>query len=82
METVNTPSIWERKAKIEAARRNEMVRVMGAYDKEVYYPALKALREECEVEGHNEAKWHDNGLGWGWWYCGKCGTSHGKKKLY
>lgn len=34
-----------------------------------------ALQEECEKssEGHDRGQFHDNGLGWSWWYCAKCG---------
>lgn len=45
------------------------------YDKKnEYYPKLKLLREECEKEGHERGNYHDNGLGWEWFYCSKCGT--------
>jgi len=56
--------------------RKEMMRMLiGDYDREVYYPAIKALQEECEAseEGHGNGKYHENGLGCHWFYCGKCG---------
>lgn len=51
---------------------------MEEYDRDVYYPALKALQEECEKseEGHGNGKYHDNGLGWHWFYCGKCNARY------
>lgn len=66
-------TIWERKHQIEKARREKMKEVMDEYDRTVYYPARKQLIEECEKEGHSGGKYHDNGFGWSWFYCGKCG---------
>lgn len=68
-------NISTRFREIEDDRRKEMQRLMQEYDKTVYYPAIKQLREECGIEGHVHGQFHDNGLGWVWWYCKKCGTS-------
>lgn len=57
-----------------------MQELMAEYDRTVYYPARQQLVEECAVEGHTKGKFHDNGLGWTWWWCGRCGTSFDKEK--
>lgn len=64
------PTILE----IQRARANEVKRLMEVYDQEVYLPALRALRVWCtENGGHRSGKYHDNGLGWSWFYCTRCG---------
>lgn len=64
--------IWDRRSALEDERRTKMQEAMAEYDKTVYYPAMKALREECKLEGHTFGSLHNNGLGWTWFYCGKC----------
>jgi homoaconitase/3-isopropylmalate dehydratase large subunit len=66
-------TVWEDRGRVEAARREFMKHAMGEYDRTVYYPALKEIRERCAKEGHSGGKFHDNGFGWTWFYCGKCG---------
>jgi hypothetical protein len=79
--------IWERRHAIDKARRDKMTEAMGEYDRTVYYPARKQLIEDCEQEGHSGGKYHDNGFGWSWFYCGKCGGRYditgpdGKKQM-
>lgn len=75
-------SIWSRKQDIESARREKMKEMMDEYDKTVYYPALKALREECVAThgSHSKTTYHDNGFGWEWWYCGRCGAKHSENQ--
>lgn len=70
------PSLWD----IQRARSNKMRELMAEYDRTVYHPALKELQERCLQENgeHHKSKFHDNGLGWSWWYCGRCGASHDK----
>jgi hypothetical protein len=74
--------IWEERQKIEKARRDKMFEQMDEYDTTVYYPAKLALQEKCLAQygEHTKAKFHDNGLGWTWWYCGRCGAAHNKEK--
>ena len=69
---------WE----IQKARSEKMRELMEEYDRTVYHPALKELQERCLQEHgeHLKSKFHDNGLGWSWWYCGRCGVSHDKVK--
>ena len=59
---------------IHSARRKELQRLMKEYDRTVYLPAIKNLRDWCvENGGHNRGNWHENGLGWSWFYCSRCG---------
>lgn len=67
--------IWERNRKLEKERREKMQELMGEYDKNVYYPARRQVIEDCAKEGHVRGKFHDNGLGWSWFWCSKCGTA-------
>jgi hypothetical protein len=65
--------IWERRNQIDRARSNKMHELMEEYDKTVYYPAKKQLYKDCYAEGHVAGKFHNNGFGWTWFYCSKCG---------
>jgi len=49
------------------------------YDETVYNPRIKELIEEREKIGHIKGNFHDNGVGWTWWYCSTCGASFDKK---
>lgn len=68
-----TDSIWKRRHSIERARRDKLQEVMKEYDRTVYYPAMQQIMKDCFAEGHFEGKYHDNGFGWSWFYCSKCG---------
>ena len=46
-------------------------KMMEEYDKSVYYPARKALIEQCPHEAL--AHWWRNGIGWSWLECKFCG---------
>ena len=70
--------IWERRYKLDKERREKMQELMGEYDRTVFYPARKQLIEDCAKEGHTRGNFHDNGFGWTWFWCGKCGTSFDK----
>lgn len=65
--------IWRQNRKIEKERLEKFKTLMDEYDKTIYYPAKNALIKECEKIGHSGGKYHDNGFGWSWYYCGKCG---------
>ena len=65
--------IWRRRGDIDRARSQKMQELMAEYDNTVYLPAKRQLVRECFQEGHNGGKYHDNGFGWSWCYCGKCG---------
>lgn len=69
-------SIWKRREKIDKARRDKMTELMKEYDKTVYYPAKRQLFKDCYKEGHSGGTFHDNGFGWSWFYCGKCGGQY------
>lgn len=70
--------ISTRRYQIDKARLEKQRDLMKEYDETVYYPAKKQLIADCEKEGHTKGNFHDNGLGWTWWYCGKCGTAFDK----
>jgi len=74
--------IWTKRHKLDMGRLDRQKQLMDEYDKTVYYPAIQALQEEClAIHGsHDKTKYHDNGWGWEWWYCGRCGASHGKNQ--
>ena len=72
--------IWRRRYEQDKERRDKMKEAMEEYDQKIYWPARKQLIEDCEQEGHSQGKFHDNGLGWTWWWCGKCGTSWDSKR--
>jgi hypothetical protein len=81
MQTLSTPTdqvspstqIWREKHEIEEARRHEMREAMEEYDRTVYHPAMNSLRERCAAIGHKRGNFHDNGIGWTWFYCNQCG---------
>lgn len=75
-----TESIWKRHRQLMKERGDKMQELMEEYDKTVYYPALKALREECEATGHVRGNFHDNGLGWCWYWCNQCGAAFDKEQ--
>lgn len=64
--------IWHRRTEIDRARSRKIQEAMEEYDRTIYYPAKRQLMRECAQEGHSGGKYHDNGLGWSWFYCGKC----------
>lgn len=71
------PSIWKRSRQLDNDRRKKTQELMEEYDRTVYYPAKKALQEECEKgPGHHGNNYHDNGLGWHWFYCQSCGARY------
>lgn len=72
-----TPCIWKRRGMIDRERSRKMQELMEEYDKTVYYPQKLALQKECEeTVGHSGGKYHDNGLGWHWFYCNACGARY------
>jgi hypothetical protein len=70
--------IWQRRGEIDRARSQKMKELMAEYDTDVYLPAKQQLVRDCFQEGHNGGKYHDNGFGWSWIYCGKC---HGRYNI-
>jgi hypothetical protein len=79
-EKTESTKIWEEKFLIEKARRDKLQELMGEYDKTVYYPARKALRERCEAVGHH---WHFhdvNPVGYPIFVCNQCSTTEIRKE--
>jgi hypothetical protein len=73
IQTEQIISIWEQRIRLEKARRAYEEEQMRDYDRDEYYPAMKALRQQCAESGHSpQGKWHDNGIGWSWRYCSQC----------
>jgi hypothetical protein len=77
---VSEQSIWRRHRLLEKQRRDKMSELMAEYDQNVYYPAMRDLRKECEAQGHVSGKYHDNGLGWCWFWCSQCGAAFDKQQ--
>lgn len=72
-----TDSIWKEYRLIEKERRDKMRELMEEYDKTVYYPACKAIREKCAtVDGGHNFRFIDlNPLGYPIFTCSKCGKT-------
>ena len=64
--------LYKRKQEMKMNRFHKERELMEQYDNEVYYPELKKLREDCEKIGHIKGRYHNNGLGWEWYYCECC----------
>lgn len=75
-------TVWEMRHQIDKARHDKMREAMDEYDRTVYHPAKRELFRLCldKHGSHAQSKYHDNGLGWSWWYCGRCGAKHGEQK--
>ena len=73
----NGASLFSRKHFIEDARKDKQQELMVEYDKEIYHPALKALREECGKQGHkaNPNSFHQMANYEPRWYCNRCGMT-------
>lgn len=56
------------------ARMVEVERAMEVYDREKFYPVIKALREECAAIGHDAGSAGNNGFGTSWLDCRHCGA--------
>lgn len=72
------PTITERKYEIEKRRRAEREVLLKEHN-ERFEEEMYQLRQACAKEGHVRGRSHDNGLGWTWYYCVKCGASMDKK---
>ena len=66
--------ICTERLRLDKQRSKYQAAAMHDYNRDVYYPALKSLRARCAEMGHKpQDRWHDNGIGWSWRYCGRCG---------
>ena len=66
--------IWRMIREVRNMRGDEMRARMEAYDRDVYYPAIKAIQEECAAIGHKAGPPMSNGIGWNWTECQRCGA--------
>lgn len=66
--------IWRRIRQVRQERNDEMRRRMEGYDTDVYYPAIRAIQEECAAIGHKPGGYKTNGFGWNWTECEHCGA--------
>ena len=69
--------IANRKYEIEKRRRIEREELLREHN-EKFNAEIRQLIEECEKEGHVRGNYWNNGLGWEWYYCAKCGGSFDK----
>lgn len=64
--------IFKRKYDIETRRRREREELLKEHN-EKFNAEIRQLIDDCEKEGHVRGRYWDNGLGWEWYYCTKCG---------
>lgn len=69
--------IWREKHRLNAERREFMKVSMAEFDKQ-HFEKVRALQERCGKLGHVHGNFHDNGLGWTWYYCNQCGAAFDK----
>jgi hypothetical protein len=79
-EEKESTKIWKEKGLIERARRQKMSELMDEYDKTVYYPAKKELRERCEKVGHHWNFRDTNPVGYPIFDCNQCGATEIRKE--
>lgn len=72
------PTIAERRYEIEKRRRAEREVLLKEHN-ERFEKEMYQLRQDCAKEGHVRGNYWNNGLGWEWYYCAKCGASFDKK---
>jgi CRISPR/Cas system-associated protein Cas10 (large subunit of type III CRISPR-Cas system) len=63
--------IRKRLAAMTKERRAEIQRLMVDFDAQQREERMK-LREHCAQLGHITGAYHDNGIGWSWYYCAVC----------
>lgn len=69
-------TLFVRHHDIMMARIKKQRELMDDYDETVYRPALKSLQDECANIGHTPSPHvKDNGLGFFWKLCSKCGAT-------
>lgn len=57
---------------LDHERMDYMSKAMASFDAEQRIKR-KALQDECAGIGHTRGRFHNNGLGWSWFYCSTCG---------
>lgn len=71
---MTSTEVWRERNRLAADKMRKVEELTREYMESVYYPAMKKLQEECERIGHVRGNFHDNGLGWSWFYCNQCGA--------
>ena len=79
-ESTEATKIWMEKGQIERDRRNKMIEAMEEYDKNVYWPARKALISRCESNGHRWNFSDVNPVGYPIFVCNQCGATEIRKE--
>ena len=78
-EETESTKIWKEKGLIEKARRDKMAVLMYEYDKDVYWPARKALISRCASIGHHWNFRDVNPVGYPIFVCNQCGSTEIRK---
>lgn len=71
--------IWKERHRLDQERREAMRVLMADFDKQ-HFAKVRAMQERCAAIGHVRGTFHDNGLGWTWYYCNQCGASFDKER--
>lgn len=66
--------IWREYHQLNKELSDYRSEVMREYMNTVYHPKLLELQKHCGEQGHMRGKFHENGLGWCWYYCNRCGA--------
>lgn len=68
---------------IKKNRRDKEKELMHSYDMDVYFPALRALRDRCVTEHGDHHYSHVAYNGWGGEFhtCGRCGYTLAKSDM-
>ena len=66
--------IGRRKREIDQREREERMALLSDHQKKFSAEYAK-LKEDCAKEGHALGRIWDNGIGWEWKICGRCGAS-------
>lgn len=69
--------ISRRRHAIDCREREERAALLFDHN-EKFRAEYAKLREDCAKEGHALGRMWDNGLGWEWKICGRCGASYDK----
>lgn len=64
--------ISDRRREIENRRRIEREDLLREHN-EKFSKEMAELKKDCAKEGHVRGMFWDNGLGYRWYYCCKCG---------
>jgi hypothetical protein len=70
--------ICQERHRLDQERREAMRRLMADFDKQ-HFAKVRELQTRCAKIGHVRGQFHDNGLGWSWYYCNQCGVAFEKE---